>query len=245
VPAAAFVVLLGFMRLLRRRELRRAVVTGLAAIGTFLLLVGAWKLVVASQSRPAYGQVSGAASGVRDLREFASYLWQYYLPQLPFQNHVRFSNATISDYPAFGVWIATGWAAFGWVTVYFPKGPYWLFLAITVAIGLGALAAGLRWLRPNWRSTVLRSTALPVGVFYALATGVLLLGLHLAEYQLHTPVNQGRYLFPLAGLAAAMVVAALTWLPERLRMRAVATVLGLLVVWQLFTLGLVASRYYA
>ena len=88
---------------------------------------------------------------------------QYYLPQLPFQEHVRFSNQTISGYPAYSVWIATGWAAFGWVTVYFPVGIYRVFLAITVAIGLGALGAGLRWLRTNWRSPALRSTALPVG----------------------------------------------------------------------------------
>jgi len=245
VPAAAFVVLLGVVRLLRQRELRRALLTGVVAVGVFVLLVGAWKLEVASQSRPAYGQAAGAATGVRDLREFASYVWQYYLPQLPFQNHVRFSNETVSSYPAFGVWIATGWAAYGWVTVYFPFWVYTVFLAITVLIGLGAMAASLRALRRNRRSPVLRSTALPVAVFFALATGALVLGLHLAEYQLHTPINQGRYLFPLAGLAAAALVAALTQLPQRVRMQAIGAVLGLLLVWQLFSLGLMASRYYA
>ena len=113
LPAAAFVLLLGTTRLLRRRELRRTLLTGLAAIGMVVLLVGTWNLVVAAQSRPAYGQAAGVTSGVRDMREFASYVWQYYLPQLPFQEHVRFSNQTISGYPAYGVWVATGWAAFG------------------------------------------------------------------------------------------------------------------------------------
>ncbi len=245
VPAAAFVVALGVVRLLRRRELRHAVVTGAVAVGVFVLLVGAWKLEVASQGRPAYGQAAAVTSGVRNLREFASYVWEYYLPQLPFEGHVRFSNPTISDYPAYSVWIATGWAVFGWATVYFPKSVYLAFLAITVLIGLAAAAAGLRALRRNWRSPRLRLTALPVAVFYALATGALVGGLHWAEYQAHTPLNQGRYLFPLAGLAGATVVAALTQVPDRLRMRAVGAVLGLLLVWQLFSLGLMASRYYA
>lgn len=246
VPAAAFVVLYGVLQLLRRRAFRRALVGGALAVLVFVVLVGAWKGYVGSHNRLAYTQATGVTSRVHNLREFASYVWEYYLPKLPFQHHVRFSTSIISDYPAYGIWVATGWAAFGWVTVFFPMWAYPIFLAITVLIGLGGLGAALRFVaRAGGPARLLRSSALAVAVFFAMAAGALILGLHWAEYLAHYPTLQGRYLFPLAGIAAVFVAGAITLLPRRFQRTAVASVLGLLVVFQLFSLGLVAMHFYA
>ena len=57
--------------------------------------------------------------------------------------------------------------------------------------------------------------------------------------------NQGRYLFPLLGLAGLAVAQALRVLAPRHRPLGVAVVLGGLFTVQLLSLGLVLTRYYA
>lgn len=244
-PPALFVIALGLWRLLRGRAFGRSAIGAVCCALAFLAFVGTWKAVVAQEHRAAYGQVAGVTSGVRDLHEFASYVWQYYLPRLPFMHPVHFTDPTVSTYPAYNVWVATGWAAFGWVTVYFPLGAYKWFLAITVLVGIAALVKGFTLVRRSRGSPRLRSVALPVGVFFAIALVVLLGGLHWAEYTVRDPTNQGRYLFPLAGIAGCAVALATTLVPRRWRPAASGAVLGGVLVFQLFCLGLVASHYYA
>ncbi len=245
VPPAAFLLAIAFWRLVRQHRLRQAVLGVALALALVFAFAGSWRAVGAAQDRPAYGQAAGVTAGVHNWREFGSYLWQYYLPRLPFQQPVQFTLPTVSSYPAYNVWVATGWAAFGWVTVFFPFWVYKLFLAVTVLIGVAALAKGVQLVTHNRGSPWLRSVALPIAVFFALATVVLLLGFHWAEYQARHPTLQGRYLFPLAGLAGCAVATVVTLLPRKLWSPAAGAVLGLLIVFQLFSLGLLAARYYA
>ncbi len=211
----------------------------------FLLQVGAWQLTVRALARPVYQQATGVAAGGLNVKEFLSYVWQYYLPRLPFQTPIGFDSGYVSSYPALSVWIATGWAAFRWVTVDFPLWVYRVFAAVTAAVGLAALVRVGTLLWRQRRSPRLRSVGLPVAVFLGLAASVLLLGLHLAEYRVKGPTNQGRYLFPLAGLGGCAVALATTLVPRRARGGAIGVVLAGLVGYQLLCLGFVALHYYA
>lgn len=241
LPAAAFVLAVGLWRL-RRPAIRRALIAVGVALIVFAIPVGAWEIGTHVSHRAAYAQ-AGAVNGPLNIREFLSYVWEYYLPRLPGQQPHYLGLPVISTYPAYNIWVATGWGAFGWVTLFFDHGIYPLFLAITVLVGLagvGRLAyAGVR----RGRRASLR--ALPIAAFFALATVVLVGGLHLTEYRQGGPTLQGRYLFPLAGLAGCAVALAITALPRRARPLAVGLVLAALVVFQFASLGLVAGHYYA
>ncbi len=244
LPAAAFVAVWSIVRLMLERRYKRALVALAVALLAFAIPVEAWRLTVAAQDRLAYGQAAGVTAGL-NLPEFLSYLWQFYLPKLPSQTRLTFDSQYVSTYPALNVWVATGWAAFGWVTVYFPLAVYKLFFAITSVVVAAATGKGLVLLWRRRRSRSALAAALPVAIFIALAAGALVLGLHIAEYRVRGPTNQGRYLFPLASLGGAGVALALTLVPVRARSLAIGAVLGGLVVYQLFCLGLMATHYYA
>ena len=244
LPAAAFVGLWSLGTLIRAGRYRAALILTGAAVLAFAIPVEAWRLTVAAQDRPAYGQAVGV-TGRLDVAGFLSYLWQFYLPRLPSQTRFTLDSQYVSTYPAFNAWVATGWAAFGWVTVYFPLGVYKLFFTITSVIAAAATGKGAVLLWRNRRSRPALAAALPVAIFLAMAAGALVLGLHIAEYNVRGPTNQGRYLFPLASLGGAAVAAAVTLVPGRARAAAIGLVLGGLVVYQLACLGLMASHYYA
>ena len=243
LPAAAFALLVAAVRL-GRRQPRAAVLAALGALVTFAVPVLAWRLEVDSQGRPAFAQVTGAAAGALNVREFLSYVWQYYLPSLPFQDRIRYNPQSLSQYPTLDVWIATGWGAFGALTVRFPPWAYRLFGWITLAVGVLALSKVASVVRHR-RAPGFALTAASIAVFLGLAAAVLVLGLHLAEYRLKYQTNQGRYLFPLAGIAGCAVALAVDRVPARARHMATGLVLGGIVAFQLVCLGLVAHRFYA
>lgn len=245
LPAVGFVLAVGLWRLGRGLP-RAAVIAGAVALAVFLVPVGAWEVGTRLAHRSAYAQATSVTGGgAFNVREFLSYVWEYYLPRLPGQQLHHLDLPVISSYPAYNVWVATGWAAFGWVTVYFGHGVYPWFLAITVAVGvLAAVRLASLWRRHRGQRVV-RSEAVPIAIFLALALVALVGGLHLTEYRLDSPTNQGRYLFPLAGLAGCAVALALTVLPRRARPIGLAALLAALVVFQFACLALVGGHYYA
>ncbi len=245
VPASAFVVLFGLARLLWQRRPGAAALAALSVVLAFLAPVGAWHFTIAALDRPAYGQVTGVAAGALNVREFLSYVWQFYLPRLPFQVPLYLDSRYVSPYPAFNVWVATSWAAFGWVTVFFPLWVYKVFLAITASVALAAVTKGIVSLLHHRRSRQLWTVGLPVAIFLGLAAGALVLGLHLAEYRVKGPTNQGRYLFPLAGIAGCAVAYAMMLVPRRARTVAIGVALGGIVGYQMLALAFVAAHYYA
>lgn len=196
LPASAWVVLVASVKLLGKRRVGAAALAAACALAAFLLPVGAWQLTVRALARPAYQQATGVAAGGLNVKEFLSYVWQYYLPRLPFQTPIGFDSGYVR-----------------WVTVDFPLWVYRVFAAVTAAVGLAALVRVGTLLWRQRRSPRLRSVGLPVAVFLGLAASVL----HLAEYRVKGPTNQGRYLFPLAGLGACAVALATTLVPRRAR----------------------------
>ena len=138
---------------LRHNVSLRQLAWGLGAAAAFGVPVITWILVARGAGHAAYGQaalvsqstggsgssgVPAAAPPSYNLRYFASYLWQFYLPKLPSMAENRFVFPIISHYPAYEVWLSSGWASFGWVNVWFPVWVYRVFLAVVVVVGAGA-----------------------------------------------------------------------------------------------------------
>ena len=235
LPGVAFVLLLGLWRARRQGLLRLAATAAVAGL-LLAVPVGGWLVTASRLDRPAAQPVSASPGGNVNVKRLGGYLWQYYLPKLPFQQPVP----ELSKLPAYDVWVKTGWAAFGWLEVRFPNPVYPAFAAISVLVLVGALLALLRR----------RRSLDPWLLAFLVITGTsLLVGLHWTEYQYivsrHLPFNQGRYLFPLIGLWGLAVAQAVTLLPRRRRPIVVGAVMGGLLVLQIFSLAINAARFYA
>ena len=239
VPGVLLVFGIALWRLRHRRRLVAALAIG--GVLAFAATAGTWFVVARSSDRPIAAQLTDALEGTSEVneREFASYVWQYYLPRLPFQ----------ATYPgleswrppkAYDIWFRQSMGAFGWLEVRWPNRAYWPLAAFSLLVLAGALAA-------LWRRR--RSLDWPLLAFFALTALALVIGLHWTEYRLAEEngalINQGRYLFPLVGLGGLILAAALSSLPARVRAPALALTVGLLAVFQLFSIGLVAERFYA
>jgi 4-amino-4-deoxy-L-arabinose transferase-like glycosyltransferase len=228
VPAA----LLALVVALRRGE--RSACAGAALV----LTLGVWIVVARLTHRAASAQVAQAA-GVTGLhlRDFGSYLWQYYLPRLPFQQPFSIPGDHL---PAYDVWLKTGWAAFGWLEVRFPEWVYVVLTVVTLAIAVVAMAQ-------IWRAR--RRVDVAVLAFLALVCVTLLAGLHWTEFKMlgsgRGAFNVGRYLLPLAGIAGLGVALSVRAFAPARRPAVAGAWLTSLFVLNLFSLGLVIERFYA
>jgi 4-amino-4-deoxy-L-arabinose transferase-like glycosyltransferase len=238
IPGALFVLAVGLWRL-RPRRAGPALASAVAGVAGLALTLGAWKVVANAAERATSAQFSAATStaGVRDVRFLVSYVWQFYLPRLPFQDDVfRGPNSLPLD----AIWLKGAWGSFGWLEVDFPPLVYDAVIAVTAIVVLGAAVT-------LWRTR--RTTDWAVAVFFAGVTLALLAGLHWTEFQLISRgggmLNQGRYLLPLVGIAGLVVVQALRLLPQRVRPHGAAVVIGGLLALQLLALGLMLDRFYA
>jgi 4-amino-4-deoxy-L-arabinose transferase-like glycosyltransferase len=217
---------------------RRLALTAAVAVAVFALFAAPWYVAARIDERPVAGQLAGAAPASRvDIREFGSYVWQYYLPRLPFQAR----NGALGPYPqAYETWFRQGVGAFGWLETRWPRRVYQVVFLVALVILAGASVTLLRSRRTlDWMLVL----------FFAAAALVLVAGLHWNEYRLMEVSgvlsSQGRYLFPLLPLAGVVVAAAVRSLPQRLHPPAVGAGLGGLAVLQIFALALVLTRFYA
>ena len=165
-----------------------------------------WASVSDSFGRTAFttpGGVSPTASNgivggvLSDPALYLSYLWQVFLPRLPFM-----SNLHGQQVPAFDIYIERGWAAFGWYAIKFP---HWVYLGVTLAV-LAGFALCLKTLVRE-RDAV-RTRGWELAVLALVIVGVI--GGVEAAYVTSDPrqvvAEQGRYAFtalvPLAAVAA-------------------------------------------
>lgn len=242
LPAALLALGIGLWRLRAAGDRRGPATIAAVALLALIVPVGAWLTTARALDRPAVNQVATESGqetpGLTHLnvREVASYMWQFYLPRFSFQH--RFAG--LRELPVYNVWLKTGWGAFGWLEVKFPPAVYVLFAIFTLAALLGAAVF------------IVRNRAhvdLAVVAFVALLVLTLLAGLHWTEFRTLVggtgPFNQGRYLLPLVSLFGAAVAAAVALVPERRRAPAIGLVLGGLFALQLFSLAIVAGRFYA
>jgi 4-amino-4-deoxy-L-arabinose transferase-like glycosyltransferase len=240
VPAVGLVLAVGLWRL---RPWRPSTLLAATAAGLALAIpVGAWLVLARVLDRAAVNKVPGAGGGAGAVAggpppvNLFDYLWQFYLPKLPFQGNV----AAIPKLPAFDIWIKGGWGAFGWLEVRFPNWVYVVLGLVTVVLLAGAVVVLVRRRRREDLALV---------AFFAVAALSLLAGLHWIEYRTigteGVIFNQGRYLLPLLPLLGASAAAALTLVPAGWRARATGVLIGGACVLQFFSLALIVGRFYA
>jgi hypothetical protein len=212
-----------------------------ALVLTFAVLTLTWSLLSGAFDRSVYATpdsgIPGSQPTVSSAREnipgYLSYLWQIFLPPLPFMTDLH-----VQKWPAFDIYIERGFGAFGWYAIKFPM---WVYLAIVLAIGAAA-ALGLRAL---WQSRASVRAVLPELLVLALLAAAVIAGTHASFYtpEPSRPVvaEQGRYAFTAMVPFAAFAAVAAYGLGH-LRARAVAAtmlaaMLALNVASQLLALG--------
>jgi Predicted membrane protein (DUF2142) len=208
-PVAAVAFLMAAVRHHRRSDAPGWGGLALGALAVHELsahLSGAFE---ASQGNsPGTGSAVGATStALEHPFGYLGYLWQVFLPRLPFMApHFESTN-----FPAFVIFVERGWGAFGWYDVFFPHWVYVLILVVMLVVPVLAVVAARReW--PFMRRN------LPEAAILLLVPIAVVAGFEAAFYTTGTrPViaEFGRYAFPAIAPLAVLVVASLQALGRR------------------------------
>ena len=218
---------------------RRAAVTAAVAAAALAIPVAGWftftEHTLHTETNPtaATGSVS-AIHGV-NIRKEVNYVWQFWLPRLPFQND------QFSTYPVWTIYFQGFVGRFG---AFFFDFPHWVdWLALVIALGVLGLAGRVLWLRRAW----LRPRLPELLTYLALAAGLAILT-NIAGYQFREREQMGfeqtRYLFPLLPLYAALVAVAVRG-AGRLRRHVAVGLVCLFVAHEVFSVLLTISHFYA
>ena len=237
VPAAAVAILIGLLRCPRSKRLDLGLPYALSGL-VLIVPVYIWVRIATATGRPAFNTV-GVSSGSEPIpfkwNEFLAYVWQFYLPRLPFMGLDR----TTPGYSVYNVWIREAWGTFGWLEFGMPTWIYTVLGSITAAVGL--ISAGIL-------ATLRGAVRWELILFFALAFFGLLLGLHYTEYKTiidhEGTILQGRYLLPVLGLFGLAVGLIVSRVPARFRAPTCGVLLVALLALQVIALATVAARYY-
>lgn len=172
------------------------------------------------------------------VRQFIGYVWQFYLPKLPFM-----APKIGPDYGFRQAMVETYFGQFASLEVRFPD---WIYEALHAWwLAVAAWLAGVAVVRRR-----MARANLPILLLIAVSVASLLVVLHLAAYHgmLSTPTDPviaGRYLLPIAPLGACGVAFVLGSLPRRAFPWASGLVVGCFLLLSLGGLGLTLVRFYA
>ena len=237
VPAA-LALALAFHR--HRVPWRDALVRGGASLGVAALGIVLYYAVVSVYGGEATkGQLQGTVAAGFNLREFFSYLWQFYWIK------PRFLEPMLGPPRGFQyVWVESFFGVFGSLDVYLPGWAYdRLYKAAQFGLVLLAFCALLRGdaLRRHWRELLVLVATM----------GTLLITVHYAAYRGLVgsngtdPILVGRYLLPLIALFGLAIAFVATSLPRRAgRWFGLALLIGMLML-QLGGVGATLVRYHA
>jgi 4-amino-4-deoxy-L-arabinose transferase-like glycosyltransferase len=233
-PAALAVI--AWIVLRSRDRTRSARVASLAFLGLAVTLTAGY--FVFAGDKPVSETVDVTAADDRPFapREFLSYTWQWYLPQLPFMEDF-FSGSL----PVYDVYFKGFWANFGHLDTRFPGVVYLLLLAACVAV-IGLI--GVTVYRARDRLVALLPY-LALGAISLVSLAVLVnFRSYLALIQNGSEFAQGRYLLPaIAVVGAGLGAAALAFGRRHGIVAGTALVLAL-AFFNAFSLGLVLTRFY-
>jgi hypothetical protein len=228
VPAALVFAILWW----RRRPRTRATLVRVLAAGGVVFVCAAYLAV-----RYATLGVMTAAS----LRQATSYLWQFYLPKLPFMTPMIGPHWTARQ----GL-LDRFFSGYAQLEVDFSPGLLtWLARVAVALVVLGVVGLVVRL-----RSCRDRRGAITVVAVLAAAIAAYVLDMHVAAYRslaagTADPVITGRYLLPLLSLYGAGLALAVSWLPRRVAAVGGAVLLAGLCLWQIGSLGILVERFYA
>jgi 4-amino-4-deoxy-L-arabinose transferase-like glycosyltransferase len=187
----------------------RADLPGWIALATTAILVGELSAHVltglhptGARPGPAIGSNASAVSNaLHHVPSFLAYLWQVFLPRLPFMTQ-HFPSGV---YPAFVIFVERGWGAFGWYDVFFRPWVYTVILIamlLSIPIGLWAAKREWSWVRGHWME-LLALIAMPVAVVVGFEAA------YYTPYIRPALAEFGRYAFPAIAPVAVLVVGAL------------------------------------
>ena len=211
-------------------------------LGGALLLILALGAAVGRDLIPLSGTGANVApgedpaGGTRTIAGTLSYLWQVFLPPLPFMTDVYTGRGFI---PAWQLY-KRSWGAFGWQSVDLPSFAFYL-------IGLATLAAIALAVRAALRERgAVRARAGEL-VVLAVAFGSVMLSVNVV-FARYTPgptlLEQGRYFFPVISVGAVVAVAACYGLGRRLApLAGTALVAGMMLFSALSQLYVLTSYY--
>ena len=234
-PIAFAVVIFVLARDRPRRGTASASAVGLLTAFGALLLVD-YLAFSGGSDASALGAGGGIPGGHGfHVREFLSYLWQWYLPKLPFMHDFA------AGLPVYDVYFKGFWAAFGHVETTFPGWVYGVLAALSVLV-LALVAVAVIRSRERLQVVVPR-LLLAVG---AVAATALLVNLrsYLALVQSNQPFAQGRYLLMTIAVFGVAAAAASKAFGPRYGIVAGTAIVVALAGFDAFSLGLVLTRYF-
>jgi 4-amino-4-deoxy-L-arabinose transferase-like glycosyltransferase len=243
LPGAALGVALIVWRTPPGRR-RAAVTAALAGLAVFAGAAAAWLAIDAAVFHRPLSETTGVlatskVNGVTSLQGQLSYLWQFFLPKLPFM-HEAFP--TYPHYPVWDIYIQGFIGRFGWFQYGFPMSVNragFAVLLLVVALAGVALVRARDRVRRRWPELACYATML-VGV-------VLLVGG--AGYRFQASVGMGfeqpRYLFPCLALYGAVLALAARAAGRRWGPALGAFLVVVAMAHSLFAMLLTVGRYYA
>jgi hypothetical protein len=238
----ALLVLLGIAYLRWRPPVRRtllvvAIGLGLAAAG--LGAAGVFTSGISGQDA-AYGGLLGWLDDRSfNVRQFLSYLWQFYLPKLEFMQ----PSIGVPGYGFREVYIQSFYSDLASLEVQYPRFALDLLQVATIVLLFGLYTVAVtrvEAIKRNWAS-----------ITFLLLTGLSLVAvLHVSSYTTMLinpadPVLTGRYLLPLLSLLAIAVTIVVAALPRRIGAFATGALVAAGLVLQLSGLGIALVRFYA
>ena len=240
LPGAALGLLLLAWRARRigdRGPLRGAVLAGVV----FVAVTVSWYVIDATVFGRAPGEATeGIETGSKPTSLFSmlSYLWQFYLPKLPFMGE-KFPR--YPQYPVWDVLIQGFIGRFGYFQYGFPMWAYrlglWFLLAVAAVAGVAVVRA--RAVRRRWPEAA---------CYLAMGAGLVVLMAFVGyRYVVSTGANfeQIRYFFPLLGLYGAVVALAARGVGARWGPPVGAFVIVLAMGHSLLSMMITVARYYA
>lgn len=230
------IVAIGIGWLRRAPAERRSAALGVVGGALILALpVLGWLSLAHATGHPGINQLGSSPAHPFNIRQFLSYVWQFYLPRLPFLTPFR----PTPQLPVYDIWIHQAAGTFGWLDVYLPNWMYQAAAALAAAIAITAVALLTR-LRERRHLALLG--------FFALALLALLALLHITGYRSLIAgageFLQGRYLFPVIGLLGLAVGLIVARVPRSIRPATCGLVVTVMLASQVISLAAVVQAYY-